>query len=49
MDFFFVFQEEYKILQELYQFKKPGTNLTEVSFFCFFWILSIYCISNNIL
>ncbi|XP_069348449.1 UPF0489 protein C5orf22 homolog [Eulemur rufifrons] len=22
-------QEEYKILQELYQFKKPGTNLTE--------------------
>eukprot|EP00069_Balaena_mysticetus_P012899 bmy_21859T0 len=22
--------EEYKILQELYQFKKPGTNLTEV-------------------
>lgn len=29
MDFCFVFQEEYKILQELYQFKKPGTNLTE--------------------
>ncbi|DAA17832.1 TPA: hypothetical protein LOC529881 [Bos taurus] len=28
-------QEEYKILQELYQFKKPGSNLTEVSFVSF--------------
>lgn len=38
---FFFLKEEYKILQELYSFKKPNTNSTEVWHFLLEWMRKV--------